>query len=148
MTSMTERYYARIAEAGELKKRNRIRNKKLTPRLEKKYSMASGKQIKMWRVDAGITSTELAKHIGVSYHYWNLIENGQVSPTEETVRKLVSYFHEDFDSLMILSGRIPTEIEQILLKTPHAFAFLRLVDRNKWSLDPAQWRADNRDPEV
>jgi len=106
-----------------------------------RWTYPIGKYVRMLRKQSGVSGKQMAMMMGVTDVYWRYVENGNANPSPELIEKIALHFHADLDRLMILGGRLPKDIEQIVLNTPHAFEFLRKADREKWSLDVSGWTA-------
>lgn len=74
----------------------------------------------------------LASAIGVTKSYVHLIEaDGCPPPTPELLSKLAKALGADRDELHRLAGRIPTEVERVLLSVPGSFARVRRMKKIK-----------------
>jgi transcriptional regulator with XRE-family HTH domain len=63
--------------------------------------------------------------IGVEPAYLSKIERDQVAPpSEATTRRLASELGEDPDVLLAMSGKVSTDLKDIILKRPTMFADL------------------------
>jgi len=63
----------------------------------------------------GTTQRQLADKVNVDFSYLSKIENGVVPPpSENVISKLAGVLNIDKDELMILAGRIPCDIAQML----------------------------------
>ncbi len=84
-----------------------------------------GTRLRELRKQAGLSQRELANKIGVSFSYLSKIENGVMPPpSERVILRLAEVLNADKDGLMLLAGRIPSDIAQIL-KTQKALQLLR-----------------------
>ena len=85
-----------------------------------------GEILRQLRTGVGIGIKKLAPEVGVSYSYISKLENGEVSPSEELVGRIATYFHYDRDRLLLSAGKVPPEILKILQDHPDdAVEFLR-----------------------
>lgn len=60
----------------------------------------------------------MGPELGVSYTYLSKLENQDVVPSEEFVRKVAEYFEYDEDQLLLEAGRVPIRILRILQDHP------------------------------
>jgi transcriptional regulator with XRE-family HTH domain len=65
--------------------------------------------------------------VGISATFLSRIETGaeKAVPSEEVIRKLATALNEDFDVLMMLAGRIPSEVGDYVKADPRLPEFLR-----------------------
>jgi transcriptional regulator with XRE-family HTH domain len=84
-----------------------------------------GTTLRDLRKKAGISQKELAIAIGVGDSYISKIENGILPPpSTRVVIKIAEYLKVDRDELLILAGKLPGEIAQ-LLEDQETLRFLR-----------------------
>jgi len=75
--------------------------------------------------DRSYSLRQVAIRIGVEPAYLSKIERDQVSPpSEATTRKLAAELGEDPDVLLAMSGKVSTDLKDIILKRPTLFADL------------------------
>ena len=75
--------------------------------------------------DRSYSLRQVALRIGVEPAYLSKIERDQVaSPSEATTRKLAAELGEDPDVLLAMSGKVSTDLKDIILKRPTLFADL------------------------
>ncbi len=88
--------------------------------------MEFGRILRQLRKNAGIGIKRLAPELGVTYTYVSKLENHEVSPSEELVKKVATYFNYNQDQLLISAGKVPPEILEILREHPEdAVEFLK-----------------------
>jgi transcriptional regulator with XRE-family HTH domain len=88
--------------------------------------MEFGEILRDLRTRAGLGIRRLGPELGVSYTYLSKLENLEVRPSEDLVRRVARYFAYDEDQLLMSAGRIPQEILDILRDHPEdAIDFLR-----------------------
>lgn len=94
-----------------------------------------GERIRRIRKERNLGLRETAKLIGKSATFLSRIETGkeQVTPAEETIRELARVLGDDFNELMQLAGRIPTEVKDYFTNDPDIPAFLRLAKEKRVS---------------
>jgi len=77
------------------------------------------------RLDKSYSLRQVAMRIGVEPAYLSKIERDQVAPpSEATTRRLASELGEDPDVLLAMSGKVSTDLKDIILKRPTMFADL------------------------
>ena len=70
------------------------------------------KELRQW---ARMTQKELADKVGIDFTYLSKIENGVMPPpSEKVILKLAEVLNTDKDELLILAGKIPSDIAQVL----------------------------------
>ena len=77
-----------------------------------------GSILREMRYQKGMGIKKLAPEVGVDYTYISRIENNQVLPSEDVIKRLAEYFGQDKDELMIRADRIPRDIMEILRRNP------------------------------
>ncbi len=88
--------------------------------------MTLGETLKKLRSQQGIGIKKLAPQVGLEYTYLSKLENDRARPSEEVVQRLARYFSYDAEELLMLAGRIPEDVQQILRDNPReAVAFRR-----------------------
>ena len=88
--------------------------------------MKFGKLLKNLRVQKGVGIKKMAKEVGLNYTYISKLENSKVYPSSKVLKKFSKYLKYDSDELMISAGKIPKDIEQILMNNPkEAVKYLR-----------------------
>lgn len=80
--------------------------------------MEFGKLLKDLRVKKGVSIKKMAKEVGINYTYISKLENSKVHPSSKVVGKFSKYLKYDSDELLISAGKIPKDIEQILINNP------------------------------
>jgi transcriptional regulator with XRE-family HTH domain len=74
-----------------------------------------GAKLRELRIKARFTQRELARLIGVDFTYLSKIENGVLPPpSEKVILRLAQVLKADQDELLILAGRIPEDIAELL----------------------------------
>lgn len=75
--------------------------------------------------DRSYSLRQVAMRIGVEPAYLSKIERDQVAPpSEATTRRLARELGEDPDVLLAMSGKVSTDLKDIILKRPTLFADL------------------------
>ena len=74
-----------------------------------------GTRLRELRIQAGLTQRELAEKVNVDFTYLSKIENGALPPpSEKVILQLVEVLNADKDELIILAGKIPADIAEML----------------------------------
>lgn len=74
-----------------------------------------GARLRELRIQAGMTQRELAAKVNVDFTYLSKIENGVMPPpSEKTILQLAKALNTDKDALMLLAGKIPSDIAELL----------------------------------
>ena len=77
------------------------------------------------RVQAGMTQCQLAAKVNIDPTYLSKIENGvKPPPSEKVVLRLAHVLNVDKDELILLAGKIPSDVAE-MLRNPEALEFLR-----------------------
>jgi len=88
--------------------------------------MRFGQILKQLRTENDIGIKKLAPALGVNYSYLSKLENENIAPSAEMVARVATYFHYDYDRLLLAAGKVPDEILTILRENPdEAVEFLR-----------------------
>lgn len=98
-----------------------------------------GRSLRAVRLACGLTQASVAERVGVSKGYMSRLEGGKARPTELTVRRLAEICAVDASPLLILAGRLPGDVRQILTKYPtEAPAVLRDAFRQDAVTEPGR----------
>jgi len=74
-----------------------------------------GNKLRLLRIEAGLTQTDLAERVGVSVSYINKIEKGALKPPSEAlISELALVLKTDKGKLLELANKIPGDIAQAL----------------------------------
>ena len=75
--------------------------------------------------DRSFSLRQVAIRVGVEPAYLSKIERDQVAPpSEATTRRIAAELSEDPDVLLAMSGKVSTDLKDIMLKRPKLFADL------------------------
>jgi transcriptional regulator with XRE-family HTH domain len=72
----------------------------------------------------------VARKLGIEASHLSKIELGKVQPGDVMIAKLAEILGEDFDTLMLLAGRVSPELQQVVGARPKLFAELIRELRN------------------
>ncbi len=87
-----------------------------------------GQKLREERRKARLSQKELARRVGVDYSYISKLETGRAeSPSEELLRKIALALGIDARELLILGGRVPDELLEVLQNVPGAAALLEMA---------------------
>lgn len=94
-----------------------------------------GERIKRLRKDLDFGLRETAKKVGISAGYLSQIETGQVRtpPAAKVIADVAKVLGDDFDTLMLLAGRVPEDIEVKLVSDRLLTTFLRTASEQGYS---------------
>lgn len=86
-----------------------------------------GSRIRTARTRCSKGLREAATLLQISPGYLSKIERGlePCAPSEDLVREMAVLFHEDFDELMCLAGRLPSDVVELLLENVELVKRLR-----------------------
>ncbi len=87
-----------------------------------------GQRIKRMREAKGMTQRQVAAAIGVSQPYLAQVErDARSQPTEKTLSAIADLLDDDLQALMQLAGRIPADVEELLMRDPDMAEALRIA---------------------
>ena len=107
-----------------------------------------GERVRRIRQERGMGLRDTARRVGVSATFLSRIETGaeQATPREDVIRKLAEALGDDFDHLMQLAGRIPSEVKDVVQTDPQMPEFLRRVkERNIPAAQLMRWLDGEKD---
>lgn len=86
-----------------------------------------GSRLRKRRKDLGLGLRETARPIGKSATILSRVETGREEPLlkEETIRILADVLLDDFDELMLLAGKLPSDVLDGLRRYPWMLDALR-----------------------
>lgn len=86
-----------------------------------------GEHVRRRRQECGLGLRETAKRAGISATFLSRVETNaeKALPSEEVIRKLAGILNDDFDELMVLAGRISSEVKDYVKADPRMPEFLR-----------------------
>ena len=84
--------------------------------------METGSFIRQSRSALGLSLRSLAQQLGVDAAYLSRIESGRVPPSEQMLRKLATVLGRNEDELLLLSGRLPERLRELVSRQPHRAA--------------------------
>ena len=85
-----------------------------------------GHTLRELRRSKGISQRELAAMVGVDFSYISKIENDRLPPpAADTTVKICNALETSPDTLLALSGKIPSELRDTIGSSPAAMQFVR-----------------------
>ena len=88
--------------------------------------MTFGRLLRQLRKGKGVGIKTMATELGLNYTYISKLENSKVNPSTKVIKKLSHYFDYGSDELMLVAGKIPKDLEEILRSNPtEAIKYLR-----------------------
>lgn len=86
-----------------------------------------GARVRQRREECRLGLRDTARRAGISATFLSRVETDaeKALPSEEVIRKLAEILNDDFDTLMRLAGRIPSEVKDYVKADPGMPAFLR-----------------------
>jgi transcriptional regulator with XRE-family HTH domain len=102
-----------------------------------------GHALRELRRSKGVSQRQLAEKVGVNFSYISKVENDRLPPpAADTIVKICEVLEVQPDTLLALTGKIPTEIKEVISSSPAAMQFIR----NAQSLDltDQEWKELSR----
>jgi transcriptional regulator with XRE-family HTH domain len=85
-----------------------------------------GQALRELRRSKGISQRDLAEKVGVDFSYISKIENDRLPPpAADTIVKICNALEAPPDTLLALSGKIPSELRETIGSSPAALEFIR-----------------------
>lgn len=85
-----------------------------------------GQVLRELRRSKGISQRDLAGKVGVDFSYISKIENDRLPPpAADTIVKICHALEVSPDSLLAMSGKIPSEFREAIGSSPAAMQFIR-----------------------
>ena len=86
------------------------------------FPMETGSFIRQSRSALGLSLRSLTQQLGVDAAYLSRIESGRVRPSEQMLGKLATALGRNEDELLLLSGRLPERLRELVARQPHRAA--------------------------
>lgn len=92
-----------------------------------------GPRVRRVRLARRLGLRETAERVGISAAYLSRLETQEEKspPAERVITALARVLDDDFDTLMQLAGRIPSELAEYVTTNPGIPAFLRTARENR-----------------
>lgn len=101
--------------------------------------MTFGQKMRSLHLSHKMTQRELAEYLDVDFTYLSKLENGKMHrPSENFIVRLANGLNADADELLILAGRIPSDIYDIIIANPHLIPELRSRCLNPYKIQPGK----------
>lgn len=85
-----------------------------------------GHELRELRRSKGISQRDLAKKVGVDFSYISKVENGRLPPpAADTIVRICSILEVPPDKLLALTGKVPSEIRNVISSSPAAMELIR-----------------------
>ncbi len=98
-----------------------------------------GQRLRELRKGRRFSQRELARRVGIDFTYLSKIENDRMPPpSEKTVRRLADELGADPDELILLAGKVPSDIADIMRRSPEAVKMFRSLSGEVRTKD--DWR--------
>ncbi len=98
-----------------------------------------GQELRELRRSKGITQRGLAEKAGVDFSYISKIENDRLPPpAADTTVKICNVLETPPDTLLVLSGKIPSELRDTIGSSPAAMQFVRSAQ--SMDLSEGEWK--------
>lgn len=104
---------------------------------------ALGDRLKRVRSSRGLGLRGTANLVGVSATYLSRVENNLEAPTEEKIQKLAEVLGDNFDELMQLAGKVPSDVADVIKADSSMPAFLRRAREQNVSAEQLLKLLDN-----
>lgn len=91
-----------------------------------KKSISGGEIIRNLRLKKGLTIKQLGELVDTHYVFLSRLERNMEKPSEELIKKLAKNlnYKEDINVLIANFGRVPNEIEKLILEDPSSLVEL------------------------
>lgn len=97
-----------------------------------------GELLRTIRRSRGISQRELASKISVDFSYISKLENDRIPPpAADTIVKICEVLEVQPELLLSLTGKLPSEIKQLIGSNPKALEFLRKAQA--MNLEEKEW---------
>jgi transcriptional regulator with XRE-family HTH domain len=88
--------------------------------------MTFGHALRDIRRSKGVSQRQLAEKVGVNFSYISKVENDRFPPpAADTIVKICEALEVEPDTLLALTGKIPSEIKEVISSSPAALQFIR-----------------------
>src|ERR1700741_1715240 len=105
--------------------------------------MTFGDKLRQVRRDAGFTQRELAESAGLDFSYIRKVENDRNSPpAADTIVRICNVMKVPPESLLALTGKIPSDVKETISANVAAQEFLR--EPHRLALTENEWRELSR----
>ena len=97
-----------------------------------------GQLLREMRRAKGVSQRDLASRVGVDFSYISKLENDRLSPpAADTVVKICEVLATEPNNLLAVSGKVPSDVTEMLSGNPSALQFVREAQRR--GLTSSDW---------
>ncbi len=97
-----------------------------------------GQKLQELRRSARLSQRDLAEEVGVDFSYISKVENDRLPPpAADTIVKICSALGAPPDDLLALTGKVPTDVRE-MLTSPSALRFIRRAQ--EMNLTDQEWQ--------
>ncbi len=98
-----------------------------------------GQTLRDLRRSKGVNQRELADKVGVDFSYISKVENDRLPPpSADTIVKICEALSVPPDELLALTGKMPTQVKDMLSTNPSALQFMR--EAQAMQLTDEEWQ--------
>jgi len=97
-----------------------------------------GQSLRQLRRSKDISQRELAAKVGVDFSYISKIENDRLPPpAADTIIKICEVLSVSPDELLAMTGKMPSQVKQMVSTSPAALQFMR--EAQSMNLSDKDW---------
>jgi len=90
--------------------------------------MDFGERLRHLRLQQGLSQRKLAEKVNINFTYLSKIETGKMSPpAQDTIQRLAEALDADADELLVIAGRVPDDVKDVVTGSRELPAFLREI---------------------
>lgn len=98
-----------------------------------------GQRLQELRREAGISQRDLAAQAGVDFSYISKVENDRLPPpAADTIVKICAILQVPSDDLLALTGKMPSDVKEMLGSSSSAQQFIRQAQ--EMNLSDQEWQ--------
>jgi HTH-type transcriptional regulator, competence development regulator len=88
----------------------------------------------------GISQRQLAASVGIDFSYVSKLENDRMAPpAADTIVRICEALSVPISSLLCYTGKVPSQLKQMVGESPAALEFLR--EARSMNLSEAEWES-------
>jgi transcriptional regulator with XRE-family HTH domain len=107
--------------------------------MEMNMAKTFGQRLQELRREAGISQRDLAAQAGVDFSYISKVENDRLPPpAADTVVKICAILQVPSDELLALTGKVPSDVKEMLGSSSSAQQFIRQAQ--EMNLSDQEWQ--------
>jgi HTH-type transcriptional regulator, competence development regulator len=107
--------------------------------MEMNMAKTFGQRLQELRREAGISQRDLAAQTGVDFSYISKVENDRLPPpAADTVVKICAILQVPSDELLALTGKVPSDVKEMLGSSSSAQQFIRQAQ--EMNLSDQEWQ--------